>query len=139
MPKKISITFLFTIAFAIVVLFAATQVLADPPSIVQRGSLFTFVDIKGTPHKGYYRLDPSGTKILELKVDGRDIPPEDRKPLDAFSFCLEDKGGDVTIKGKKYSCHKPIVVTNEAGFVGNSGSCPWFINPPGIWIDPCKY
>ena len=137
MPKKIPITFLFTMVFAIVVLFAATQVLAEEhPQIKQTGSHFSFIDKDKKSHTGYYEKDRQGN-ILKIVRDGEPVPENEWKPLKWFRFCVPDKYGKVTIEGKPYSCHRLIEGTNEAGFVGNSGYCPWFIDPPGIVINVC--
>jgi len=139
MSKKIFITFLFTMVFAIVAMLAASQVLAGPGSRVDHmGSVFRFVDIDGKIHFGSYILNPERTDIVELKVDGKDVPAKDRMDLNEFRFCLPDPKGKIIIDDQQYSCHKPVDVTNEAAFIGNSGSCPMFINPPAIWINPCK-
>ena len=137
MPKKISITFLFTMVFTIVALFAATQVLAgEHPQIKQTGSYFSFIDKDKKPHTGYYEKDRQGN-IIKIERDGKPVPQEEWKSLKLFRFCVPDKDGKVTIEGKRYSCHRPIEGTNEAGFVGNSGYCPWLIDPPGIVINLC--
>jgi hypothetical protein len=139
MSKKISITLLFTMVFAIVALFAATRVLAEPGSQIDRlGSVFKFVDIDGREHIGSYILNPDRTEIEKLKVDGKDVSTVKGNKLNLFRFCIPDPKGKILIDNQQYSCHKPVDVTNEAAFVGNSGSCPWFIKPPGIWFDPCE-
>ena len=146
MTKKISITFVLTMVFAIAALFAATQVLfadtqvlAKKPEIKKtgQGSYFEFVDYAGTTHLVYYKTNRNGDEIQELTVDGNNFKDHTRN-LSEFRFCDKADGGNVTIGNDRYFCHEPKVATNEAGFIGNPGSCPMFLNPPGIWFDPCK-
>ena len=146
MLKKISITFVLTMVFAIAALFVATQVLAQTPTPetptpeikkTGQGSYFEFVDADGKIHYVSYRTNRNGDKIQDLTVDGNNFKDHTRD-LSEFRFCDKADDGNVTIDKVQYFCHEPKVATNEAGFIGNPGSCPMFLNPPGIWFDPCK-
>ena len=148
MPKKIPITFLFTMVFAIVALFAATQVLAEEhPPINQTGSYFEFQppESGATTRSVYYEMNPAENKIRKLIVNGVIWSPNDPRiyHLDEdFRFCIRclkdtPPADCVTIGTEKFKCYVPKWVSNEAAFISNP-SCPIFLNPPGIFIDPCK-
>ena len=126
--------------FAIVALFAATQVLAEP-KVTQKGSYFIFESgAKITPRTVYYEMNRTGDEIQELRVNGAVWSLVDNPGIRHFTdfrFCVQDDEGNIEIDNKQFKCYEPKWVTNEAGFISNP-SCPWFLDPPGIFIDPCK-
>jgi hypothetical protein len=140
MSKKTSIISVFTMIFAIVALLTATQVFAEP-KVTQKGSYFTFQPprTKAAPCSVYYEMNPAGNQLQKLIVNGVvwDLDDPRIRDLSDFRFCVQDDEGTIEFEGQKFSCHVPMTVTNEAGFVSNP-SCPIFLNPPGIFIDPCK-
>jgi hypothetical protein len=130
----------------------------------QKESLVT-IEIDGTPgtqrstRTVSYRMKNSGDDIEEILVNGAwyrydsigdDDNDERIRDLDEFRFCYQVKVDDPTNPPPDaiqippgpnkpwFVCHQPVDVTNEATFVSNPRSCPVFIKPPGIWVDPCK-
>ena len=142
MAKKISITFVFTMVFAIVALFAATQVFAN--EITKPQGSHILIEYDGQTKVVSYDLRTNGT-LRELRVNGEVIPPGHRmrRNLNEFRFCYEVPAGTTGAiqipradgTDKSCVCHEPIRVLNESGFLSNP-SCPIFIY--GIWIDPCQ-
>jgi hypothetical protein len=149
MPKKISITFLLTVIFPIIALFAASQVLAEGKKITPPETLniysFTFEDGDGTPYEVRYTTNQTRThKPAEVHVKKGNEPFRRNdwggSPI-LFKFCIEDQTGEWTIKGPdgnevKCSCHQLLDAKPESFLVGNSpGYCPFFWG--GMWINLC--
>jgi hypothetical protein len=69
--------------------------------------------------------------IDDIKVDNKKA-----RPVGEFLFCEKDINGDVMIEKEMYSCHKLVAASEGALLIGNKFSCPIFLDPPGIVIDP---
>ena len=150
MQNKISTTFLFTMVFAIVPLFAATQILAadyTPQPDVQFGThTEIYTDTNGRNFVAIIKRDGPSNNQLDVKIiqtpsekapGFREFKPSLVK-WDKFQFCEEDTGGSVTIGKTKYSCHETHMVKDKSFLIGNP-YCPYFLNPPGILINLCPY
>lgn len=74
----------------------------------------------------------------DVSIDGKMIDKKKARPVDDYLFCEKDVNGDILIGEAMYSCHKLVTASEGAFFIGNAFSCPIFLNPPGIVIDPCK-
>jgi hypothetical protein len=149
MSKKTSIISVFTMIFAIVALLAATQVFAES-KVTQNGSCLILESDGITARTVCYEIDLTTNNFEKLKVNGAhwEVDPALRERTGIrdykrdFRFCircLEDTppADCVTIGTEKFKCYVPKWVSNEAAFISNP-SCPIFLNPPGIFIDPCK-
>lgn len=84
-------------------------------------------------------------KLIRNKLDGDDwkiyiddipIKNTDAKPVNEYKFCEKDPEGNERIGKETYTCHTLVAASDAALLVGNSLSCPIFLNPPGIVIDP---
>ena len=110
------------------------------PEIVKKTSVLKtkislkFTDTEGNKHKAIIIRDELKPDNWEVSVDGETIAQNDQRPLEEFLFCEQDENGDVTIGDKKYFCHVMKTASEGAFLLGNH-SCPYFLNPPGIWIN----
>lgn len=149
MSKKISITFLFTMALAIVALFAGTQVLAQQSRIAQRvisDVVLTFSSPDGNKYEARIKrevLDPKNgwtVRLFDLNKN-KEIPQElirnSLKGLEKFSICEQLDKGNVTIDGDQYYCHKLKAVSDGAFLIGNN-TCLFEI-VPGFFINLCPH
>lgn len=94
----------------------------------------------GEPINCWYQLDPTGKMIDEMKCDGVGV---EWYPVSQFVYCVpyDIGGGDIntfSIDGATYYCHRGVDANDGSGLFGNPGTCPRFIKPPGVWLDPCK-
>ena len=111
----------------------------NKPKIAKRASVLkteislNFTDTEGDKHKATIIRDAKNPKNWEASVDGKPLKEKGR-PLGEFLFCEEDKNGDVKIGKKRYYCHEVKAASEGALLLGNH-SCPFFLNPPGIWIN----
>lgn len=93
-----------------------------------------FKDPLGGAHTAIIIRNESNPDNWEITVDGQPIAKEKKRDLEEIWFCERDDNGDVPIGKEMYSCHKVVAASEGALLIGNL-SCPYFLNPPGIWID----
>jgi hypothetical protein len=92
-----------------------------------------FTDTDGKDHIATIIRNVKDPNDWKISVDNRPLKAKTRA-LNEFLFCEEDKKGNVTIGGKQYSCHV-VKAASEGTFLLGNRSCPYFLNPPGIWIN----
>ena len=140
MSKIKFITYLCIMVLAIVTLFGCTKVLAQDPKIAEHvlatDAVLKFSGPDKKEHVARIKrnvLDPADWVIF---VDGKRLT--EAKDLKSFSFCEKNKDGQVIIGGEPHSCHVTQTVSDGAFLIGNH-FCPYFLNPPGIWLNLCPW
>ena len=113
---------------------------ASEPKIAKKASVLKteislkFTDTKSKDHKATIIRNVKDPNDWEVSVDGKPLKEKGR-PLEEFLFCeRDDKNGNLTIEGKKYSYHVMKAASEGAFLLGNH-SCPYVLNPPGIVIN----
>ena len=92
-----------------------------------------FTDNDGGQHNATIERVEGPPNTYEAIVDGNQITVE--RQLNELMICEEDNNGNVTINGKQYSCHEVKDASEGAFLLGNPRYCPYFLRPPGIWIN----
>ena len=124
-----------------------------PPPIASTQNTFTWRDHEGTEFFGRITRNQNGefTKVevcLEnalVDCDDNAWVSADTYPISTFRFgipddacsfadpqCWQDPG-----TGVWYKIHETADATDLGSVIGTTTPCPWFIKPPGIWINPC--
>jgi hypothetical protein len=103
-------------------------------SVLKTKISLDFTDTEGVEHKANIIRDELNPNDWEVYVDGALLPKENQRPLEEFLFCERDEKGDQLIDGKNYFCHV-VKAASEGAFLLGNHSCPFFLNPPGIWIN----
>jgi hypothetical protein len=108
--------------------------IAKKASVLKTEISLDFTDTEGADHKATVIRDAKDPDNWEVSVDGKKLPKKNGKALKKFLFCEQDKNGDKKIGKKKYFCHE-VKAASEGAFLLGNHSCPFFLNPPGIWIN----
>lgn len=94
--------------------------------------------VQGKKHIIKILRDEENEENWDVTIDDIKVDKAEARPVNAFYFCEKDIGGEITIPGEKekFSCHKLVAASEGALLVGNKFTCPIFLDPPGIVIDP---
>jgi hypothetical protein len=125
----------------------------ETPAIQSTQNTFTWTDPDGNQNSGRvtrYVQDGENIYVVEvcykaiqscIETDWEEVTGYE---LSSFRFgipvatcsgpwCWHDPSGQA------YEIHIVTDATDLGSLVGNQWSCPWFINPPGLWINPCAW
>ena len=108
--------------------------IAKKASVLKTEISLEFTDTKGDAHQATIVRDEADPEKWDVSVDGVTITKQEERKLKEFLFCERNENGDVTIDGKKYFCHE-VKAASEGAFLLGNHFCPYFLNPPGIWLN----
>jgi hypothetical protein len=109
-----------------------------PEHVLSTEVLFKFLDPDNLEHEARIKRNVLDPNDWEIFVDGKKLT--EAREIEEFAYCEQVKKGEqveknaVTIGEKRYSCHVLKTISDGAFLIGNH-SCPYFLNPPGIWFN----
>lgn len=92
--------------------------------------------VQGKKHIIKILRDELNEKNWDVYIDDIRVDRKKARPVNTFLLCEKDINGDVRIGKEMYSCHKLVAASEGALLIGNQFSCPIFLDPPGVAIDP---
>jgi hypothetical protein len=145
--KKISLTFLFTTAFAILAMFstcgillAQTAILTDPGEFQD---VVAFIDPAGDTHVAIIKVTQNPYKV-EVSIDNNPIDiSKIQIPFTDFMFCTKVAKGTTNAieipcnSDKYYTCSELQLGRDRSFLLGNHIQCPYFLKDLGMLIDLC--